>query len=149
MLGLSLVPRKNPHLDSKEKFLLHIIQDQKCKVYPQNQDNSPPRELNHCYNFQNIIISSIKKASKLKSWQKDDVGVKLTSILTSHLRKDRSQLNDFTWKIYETFHNLKLSRWDLNLKSYDRNLLKKDEAAILPLKSEKRNLIGNAPHRHR
>ncbi len=34
-------------------------------------------------------------------------------------------------------------------KNNDRNLLKKDEAAILPLKSEKRNLIGNAPHRHR
>jgi len=28
-------------------------------------------------------------------------------------------------------------------------LVEKDEAAILPLKSEKRNLIENAPHRHR
>ena len=137
MLGLSLVPRKNPHLDSKEKFLLHIIPDQKYKVYPQNQDNPPPRKLNHCYNFQNIIISSIEKASKLKSWQKDDVGVKLTSILASHLRKDRSQLNVFTWKIYETFHNLKLSRWDLNLKSYDRNLLKKTKQPFYHLKVKK------------
>ena len=28
-------------------------------------------------------------------------------------------------------------------------LVEKDEAAILPLKSEKRNLIGNALYRHR
>ena len=34
-------------------------------------------------------------------------------------------------------------------KNYDQNLLKKDEAAILPLKSEKRNLIENALYRHR